>query len=435
MNWLSLLNVEELQSSEKSRTSFDRDFDRIIFSHPFRKLQDKTQVHPLPEHDFVHNRLTHSLEVSSVGRSLGRQVGEAVLKKDKPLASHITANDFGVIVASASLAHDIGNPPFGHSGEQAISEYFIANSAVLENRFTEQEWNDLINFEGNAQGYRLLNKSGYQGLKLTAPTLAAFTKYPRPSKVIDAFKPRRSQKKYGFYASENEVFQSMAQALKLKALSQHQWVRHPLAFLVEAADDICYHVIDLEDGCNLGLVSHEDTVELYAGVIGERFDKNKLYNIRSKNEQISVLRALAINELINQSVQLFLDCEEQILKGDFDTSLTDAIPATDYLGAISKVSVDKIYRCRTVLEIEAAGFTVIDGLLRAFVPSVVEGSPTKHDKVNHRLLPQDVKVEIEEAPSVYLGLRALLDYISGLTDTNAMSLYRKITGISLPGRV
>lgn len=435
MNWLSLLSIEELRSSEKSRTSFDRDFDRIIFSHPFRKLQDKTQVHPLPEHDFVHNRLTHSLEVSSVGRSLGRQVGEVVLQKDKQLASYIVANDFGVIVASASLAHDIGNPPFGHSGEQAISEYFIANAAVLENRFTEQEWNDLINFEGNAQGYRLLNKSGYQGLKLTAPTLAAFTKYPRPSRVKDAFKPRRSQKKYGFYASENELFQSMAKSLKLKALSDHQWVRHPLAFLVEAADDICYHVIDLEDGCNLGLVSHEDTVALYAGVIGDRFDKNKLHNIRSKNEQISVLRALAINELINQSVQLFLDCEEQILKGDFDTALTDAIPAKDYLEEISKVSVEKIYRCRTVLEIEAAGFTVIDGLLRSFVPSVIAANPTKHDEVNHRLLPQDVKLEIEEAQSVYLSLRALLDYISGLTDTNAMSLYRKITGISLPGRV
>lgn len=435
MNWSSLLSIEEAQSNEKFRSSFDRDFDRIIFSHPFRKLQDKTQVHPLPEQDFVHNRLTHSLEVSSVGRSLGRLVGDEVIARYPKLSPHITANDFGVIVASASLAHDIGNPPFGHSGEEAISEYFITNASILENRFTQQEWNDLIRFEGNAQGFRLLNKSGYQGLKLTAPTLAAFTKYPRPSKVDNQFKPRRSQKKYGFYSSENEIFKSMAETLGLRSLSNFQWVRHPLAFLVEAADDICYHVIDLEDGCNLGLVNHEDTVELYAGVIGDRFDKNKLYNIRSKKEQISVLRALAIGELISQSVALFLESESQILTGEFDSSLTDIIPATDYLAEISKVSVEKIYRSRTVLEIEAAGFTVIDGLLRAFVPAVVNESASRKDKVNYRLLPQDVKVEIEEAPSVYYALRALLDYISGLTDTNAMSLYRKITGISLPGRV
>ncbi|NVK86066.1 MAG: dNTP triphosphohydrolase, partial [Cytophagia bacterium] len=313
MNWPDLLNISENQTIGITRTSFDRDFDRIIFSHPFRKLQDKTQVHPLPEHDFVHNRLTHSLEVSSVGRSLGRLVGEQVISRYSKLGEHLNAHDFGVIVASASLAHDIGNPPFGHSGEEAISEYFITNSTLLENLFTEKQWTDLIKFEGNAQGYRLLNKSGYQGLRLTAPTLAAFTKYPRPSKVADQFKPRRSQKKYGFYTSEQELFSQMAKSLNLKALSESQWVRHPLAFLVEAADDICYHVIDLEDGCNLGLVSHDDTVELYASVIGDRFDKKKLYNIRSRKEQISTLRALAINELIQQSVGLFLDCENDIL--------------------------------------------------------------------------------------------------------------------------
>lgn len=434
MNWPELLNIFEAQKAGNPRTSFDKDFDRIIFSHPFRKLQDKTQVHPLPEQDFVHNRLTHSLEVSSVGRSLGRLVGERVLQRNKDLTSAISSHDIGVIVASASLAHDIGNPPFGHSGEEAISEYFISNSELLESLFTELEWHDLINFEGNAQGYRLLNKSGYQGLKLTAPTLAAFTKYPRPSKVTESFKPRRSQKKYGFFSSEQEAFSQMANSLGLKSLAEKQWVRHPLAFLVEAADDICYHIIDLEDGCNLGLVSHEDTVELYASVIGDRFDRNKLHNIRSKNEQISILRALAINELIEQSVTLFLDNESGILDGTFDHSLTDVIDAKDYLEEIKKVSIEKIYRCRTVLEIEAAGFTVIDGLLKAFVPSVVNERPSKHSKINYRLLPEDVRSEIDKTESTYLKLRSLLDFVSGLTDSNAMNLYRKITGISLPGK-
>lgn len=438
MDWPHLLNILETKSYELTRTSFDRDFDRIIFSHPFRKLQDKTQVHPLPEHDFVHNRLTHSLEVSSVGRSLGRLVGEAVLNRMPNLSQSINANDFGVIVASASLAHDIGNPPFGHSGEEAISEYFLTNKSILENSFTEQEWTDLIKFEGNAQGYRLLNKSGYQGLKLTTPTLAAFTKYPRPSVVQDPFKPRRSQKKYGFYASEQELFDTMAQSLGLRSLANKQWTRHPLAFLVEAADDICYHIIDLEDGCNLGLVSHQDTVELYAQVIGDRFDKNKLYNIRSKKEQISTLRALSIGVLIEQCVELFMDCESDILKGDFDHSLADVVPAKDYLNEISKVSVERIYRSRSVLEIEAAGFTVINGLLESFVPSVlkVKDRPlSKKDQVCYRLLPDDIKIEIEEAPTLYQSLRSLLDFISGLTDSNAMNLYRKIKGISLPGRV
>lgn len=438
MDWPHLLNITEQKSFDQARTSFDRDYDRIIFSHPFRKLQDKTQVHPMPEHDFVHNRLTHSLEVSSVGRSLGRLVGEGVLKRTPQLSENITANDFGVIVASASLAHDIGNPPFGHSGEEAISEYFISNKEILEPSFSEQEWTDLIRFEGNAQGFRLLNKSGFQGLKLTAPTLAAFTKYPRPSVVPDAFKPRRSQKKYGFYASEQELFNTMAESLGIQRLAEKQWTRHPLAFLVEAADDICYHIIDLEDGCNLGLVSHEETIELYAQVIGERFDKNKLYNIRSKKEQISTLRALSIGVLIEQCVALFLDCEEEVLTGKFDHSLADVIPAKDYLEEIKKVSIQKIYRCRSVLEREAAGFTVINGLLEAFVPAVVKvqnSTLSKKEEVCYRLLPEDSKYEIESAPNLYLALRSLLDFISGLTDSSAMNLYRKIKGISLPGRV
>ena len=438
MHWQQLLDLSEQKSIQQARTLFDRDYDRIIFSHPFRKLQDKTQVHPLPEHDFVHNRLTHSLEVSSVGRSLGRLVGDSVLERRPEMARQISANDFGTIVASASLAHDIGNPPFGHSGEQAISEYFLLNAKLLESEFTQKEWADLVNFEGNAQGFRLLNKSGYQGLKLTAPTLAAFTKYPRPALVSDAFKPRRSQKKYGFYVSEADLFKEMAHKLGLKALAEEQWTRHPLAFLVEAADDICYHVIDLEDGCNLGLLSQEDTIELYAQVIGERFDRNKLYTIRSKREQIAVLRALAISELIDQCKTLFLDSEEDILSGKFDVSLTDAIPAADHLAQISKISVQNIYRSRTVLEIEAAGFTVINGLLEAFVPaacSIQKGKQTRKEQVCYRLLPEDTRYEIEQAPTVYLALRALLDFVSGLTDSNAMNLYRKIGGIALPGKI
>lgn len=434
MNWETLLGGVRDHEKDTDRSIFDRDFDRIIFSHPFRKLQDKTQVHPLPEHDFVHNRLTHSLEVSSVGRSLGRTVGAVILQRHAVLQQSFTSSDFGVITASASLAHDIGNPPFGHSGEDAISDYFVSNKNIIESEFTEQQWFDLINFEGNAQGFRLLNKSGYQGLKLTAPTLAAFTKYPRPSKVGDNFKPRRSQKKYGFYSSESETFQSLAKNLELHQLSEMQWCRHPLAFLVEAADDICYHIIDLEDGCNLGLINHDDTISLYAEVIGSKFNETKLRSIKSKAEQISLLRAMAIGELIKQCVALFLDNEGEILSGQYDTSLTDDIPAESSLLAIKKVSIEKIYRAQHVVEIEAAGFNVLNGLLEAFVPATLSGGEmSKRQSVAFRLLPTDLKEEIGQSEDSYTALRALLDYISGLTDSNAMSLYRKLTGISLPG--
>ena len=299
--------------------------------------------------------------------------------------------------------------------------------------FDEWQWADLCNFEGNAQGFRLLNKSGYQGLKLTAPTLAAFTKYPRPSKIEDKLKPRRSQKKYGFFQTEKEIFKNLFSNLGIYSLRSEQWVRHPLAFLVEAADDICYSIIDLEDGYNLGLISHSETIEYMAAIIGDSYQPDKLRNIPSKIEQVAILRALAIGQLIDQSVNLFLDKEESILSGEFDTSLADLIPSADVLKEIGKASISKIYRAKEVLEIEAAGFNIIHTLLDSFVPMALGFGANIKDKIRFRLLPEDTKYEIENAENVYSAVRCLLDYISGMTDRNAMSLYRKITGISLPG--
>lgn len=438
MNWLQLLSQNQSADAKGNliRSLFDRDFDRIIFSHPFRRLQDKTQVHPLPEQDFVHTRLTHSLEVSSVGRSLGRQAGNTLIARHPELSGLIDANDFGAIVAAASLAHDIGNPPFGHSGEASISSYFQERAADYEGIFSEIEWSDLVQFEGNAQGYRLLNKPGYQGLKLTAPTLAAFTKYPRPSKIEARDKSRKSQKKFGFYESERAIFSQMAEDLGLVSLGTNQWSRHPLAFLVEAADDICYHIIDLEDGCNLGLVSHEQTIALYAAIIGDRFDPVKLRAINSKKEQIGVLRALSINHLINECVALFLDHENDLLSGNFDRSLADEIASAKALEEIISVSIQKIYRSKTVLETEAAGYQVLSGLLDIFMPCTLatfnDESQAK-DKIFFRVLPQEVQHEIKEAESTYAALRALLDFVAGMTDSSAINLYRKVKGIALPG--
>lgn len=436
MNWTDLFNLQDTLHFAHNRTRFDRDFDRIIFSYPFRRLQDKTQVHPLPEYDFVHNRLTHSLEVSSVGRSLGRAVGQKVLASYPELSSQIDSNDFGTVVASAALAHDIGNPPFGHSGESSISDYFKEQKDLINQDFTESEWTDLENFEGNAQGFRLIAKSAQDGLKLTLPTIAAFTKYPRPSKVKSEMKDRRSQKKFGYFSSESQEFHSMAHLLGLHKLDTGRFTRHPLAFLVEAADDICYNIIDLEDGCNLGLVSPEQTIELFAQILGDRYQPDKLKEVPLLKDRIGLLRALAIGELVNQCVDVFTDNHNELLSGQFDTSLADLIKSENILNEIVSVSIKKIYRSQKVVEIEAAGYKVLHGLLEVFVPAVIaqfKSETTYRDKLYLRLIPQDYNTLIACEDSLYGRIRILLDFISGMTDSYAVSLYRKINGTALPG--
>ncbi|MDH5598692.1 MAG: deoxyguanosinetriphosphate triphosphohydrolase [Cyclobacteriaceae bacterium] len=450
MYWKQLLSVKRENHKSPTitdpvRSPFEMDFDRIIFSHPFRRLQDKTQVHPMPEYDFVHTRLTHSLEVSSVGRSFGKAIGHVILERHPDLKKTVNLHDFGGIVAAASLAHDIGNPPFGHSGEEALSDFFKHNTIgkSFQNKVKEKEWYDLIHFEGNAQGFRILNKKQYQGLRLTNATLAAFSKYPRESLIANPDKKRRSQKKFGFYQTEKEIFKSIAEEVGLIPLSHYNgdysWSRHPLAFLVEAADDICYCIIDLEDGCRMGLVSYADTVELLATIAGDRFDKRKFEALDyNTEEKVGLLRALAINKVVEECIECFLDNEEEILRGTFDTSLTDQITIAPVLNEVSKVSFEKIYRSRKVLETEASGFEVLPGLLE--VISLAATSSTLNsenqsgrDKSVYRLLPESTKRDIVGANGdVYLQLMAVLDFIGGMTDTDAISFYRKLKGMELP---
>jgi len=446
MNWIQLLSDqrpgERKKEQDTHRSKFEQDYDRIIFSHPFRMLQDKTQVFPLPKHDFVHTRLTHSLEVASVGRSLGKLVGEKIIEKYPEISRRgLTSSDIGAIVSAASLMHDLGNPPFGHAGENAISEFFKKSSVAdkIARLVTEKEWADLTNFEGNAQGFRLVNKQNYQGLKLTFATLGAFTKYPRESKIESPVKGRKSQKKYGFLQSNKNVFHELAEAMGLVNFGDADnavWCRHPLAFLVEAADDICYNIIDLEDGANLNLVSLEETKELLVQIIGDSFREEKFAQIQSKKEKISVLRAMAIHELINQCVVKFMDLEEQLLKGEFDQALTDHIPSANTLSKIQSISFLKIYKSTPVIEREIAGFEVLNGLLETFVPPVLnfksEHKLSWHHDSLLKLLPIDVLHEINAHNSIYEALLLLMDFISGMTDSYALSLYRNIKGISLP---
>jgi len=446
MKWEYLLSggrfgdTPSKQPIQDSRSEFEVDYDRIIFSAPFRNLQDKTQVFPLPEQAFVHTRLTHSLEVSSVGRSLGKIAGEYLLKKYPTLLNRgITAQDIGAIVAAAALTHDIGNPPFGHAGEEAISDFFKFHTAgkYWESHVRQDQWQDLCNFEGNAQGFRMLTSKQF-GLKLSYTTLAAFTKYPRPSLIPQRDFARRSQKKYGYFANQISEFEQLAAILGMEQCSSTCWFRHPLAFLVEAADDICYSIIDLEDGCTLGLVGFDETVNLLAPILKDKFDPKKMEG-RTTTQNLGALRALAIGELIQESVEVFSQYEESMCKGNFDKSLTDIIPSAKALQKITEVSVQKIYRSKIVLEKEAAGFQVLEGLLSVFskalyhqfyLPEQFSGQ----DKSILRLLPVDFPLkgwggEVNPYPM----LRAMIDFISGMTDNYALNLYRRVNGISFPG--
>ncbi|HRI79008.1 MAG TPA: dNTP triphosphohydrolase [Cyclobacteriaceae bacterium] len=436
VNWTILLSSNRPGQvsgpPESSRSAFEQDYDRIIFSHPFRRLQDKTQVHPLPEHDFVHTRLTHSLEVSSVGRSLGKRVGETILGRHPQLNKDFTLFDFGAIVAAASLAHDLGNPPFGHAGEEGLSDFFIENNA-FKNGLLEEEWGDLIQFEGNAQGFRILNQAEY-GLKLTSATLGAFTKYPCPAHFPGRDKRKKSQKKFGFFQSEKENFKALAADLELMSVGPDAWCRHPLAYLVEAADDICYSIIDLEDGCRMGLVNFDETVELLAPILKEKLNRSKLAGSDGLNKKLGTLRALTIGELIDACTQVFLEHETEILDGKFDHALADLCEFKDALRRISEISIQKIYRARQVVEIEAAGHEVLPGLMKEFVFAgkvlKTKGHSRKYNNLS-LLFPHEVSRAIAESQSDYMMFRPIVDFISGLTDRHALSLFRKIKGISL----
>lgn len=452
MEWKKLLSSVQLGTNDKyfvstqdGRSQFQKDFDRIVFSPAFRRLQDKTQVFPLPESDFVHTRLTHSLEVSVVGRSLGNLVGEKIIQRHSELKNEFTQFHFGEIVAAACLAHDIGNPPFGHSGEESISEYFKnGNGKKFENIINDKKkWNDLIKFEGNAQGFRIITKLQNPrvngGLRLTYSTLAALTKYPKESLTNSEPNNHASNKiykKFGFFQSEKEIFRSVAEHTELTRLSEKDyfWCRHPLSFLVEAADDICYRIMDLEDGYRLGLVSFTETEELLKNLI--RIELVSDYNQRDESEKIGYLRAKAISELVKELAEVFLENEENILSARLNEELISLIPAAKGLTEIEKLSVEKIYRHRTVVEREAAGYEVIGGLLDAFINSFnewLDGNLKPKNRTLVNLLPKKIFQYANPETEIYERLLMVIDFISGMTDSFAVSLFRKIKGISLPG--
>ncbi|WP_439129340.1 deoxyguanosinetriphosphate triphosphohydrolase [Polaribacter sp.] len=442
MNWVQLLSLKRFGDTQKrpriaqdeTRLGFDVDFDRIIFSSAFRSLQDKTQVIPLSETDFVHTRLTHSLEVSVVGRTLGRRVGKVLLERHPNLKElGYTFNDFGAIVAAASVMHDIGNPPFGHSGEKAIGEYFKTGKGVkYKNQLTDKEYQDLIDFEGNANGFKILTESreGISGgLRLSYATLGAFLKYPKESLPK---KPTHHivDKKYGVFQSETAVFLDVVQELgmQLKSTENISFYRHPLAYLVEAADDICYTIIDFEDGINLGLIEEEFALEYMIKLVKDTIDIKKYHSLKHKTDRISYLRALAIGVLINEAVDIFLDNETAILEGSFKNSLLDKCKYEAQINDILKLSVQKIYKSTEVIEKEVAGYRIIADLLHVFVTALnnkYDGNASNFDSLVLNLLPEEYK---SETNNLYNRIMQVCSYVSRMSDSYAIRMHKKLTG-------
>ncbi len=451
MHWPNLLSrsrlgSERAPSGETSRTDFQRDFDRVVFSSAFRRMQDKTQVFPLSKVDYVRTRLTHSLEASSLGRSLGTLVGEQIIARHA--LRGYEASDFGDICAAACLAHDIGNPPFGHSGEDAI-RYWATEADYGRRRvfmMPEHEREDFLRFEGNAQGFRILarlqNPDDRGGLQLTSATLAAFTKYPREAWLGGNRFDGVSVKKQGFTFEDRDLFEEVARKVGLIRRDDRYcvWCRHPLAFLVEAADDISYRVIDIEDGFRLGYFGYDEVVDLFWPILANPEQQApRISTIRDPKNRVQLLRAKVINAAIIQARDCFLDNETDILAGRFDTPLLDKIPLGVEMDRLVDVARDRIYRAPEVVEIQAAGYQVISDLLE-YLCQVIDDIAERGDRASPRsqtiarLVPdQFLGGGRKPAANAYLRLLRLTDFISGMTDSYAVSLYKKITGISLPG--
>ena len=431
-------------ATSASRTDFQRDFDRIIFSAAFRRLQNKTQVFPLPGSVFVHNRLTHSLEVSSVGRSLGSAVGEFIVKNYQNDLSEEAKNfyhhNLHNVIAAACLCHDVGNPAFGHSGEDAIASYFEKNESDLKQKFSEKEWADLVNFEGNANAIRVLthqqNGKDEGGTQLTMTTLASIAKYP--CEAVAKKKGVIHRKKFGFFQNEKETFLNIANAVNLMQENEEPTIfkRHPFVWLVEAADDICYNIIDMEDAHRLGIVSTSDCENLFLDLIKSENQntkrvEDKLAILTNANERISYLRAKVINALINKSIELYECNLLSILIGNLVNGLLDIYKTENKsLQEIESFSIEKIYGHKAVIEIENAGYNVMYELLNHFIPPILkEKSERKsYDKMALKLLPKQF---LYEEGSDYQKILGVIDFVSGMTDNFATDLYRKIKGIEI----
>ncbi len=443
MEWLQLISNKRLGQEHRhterhdDRTEFKRDFDRLIFSAPFRRLQNKTQVFPLPGSIFVHNRLTHSLEVSSVGMSLGNDVAQQLVRCHPELAGTLF-EQIGQIVSTACLAHDLGNPPFGHSGEKAIQTFFTEGQGrILREQVSPAFWDDITHFEGNANAFRLLTHQfkGRRpgGFVMTYSTIASIVKYPYASSAAG------KKGKFGFFQSEQPIYQRLADEMGLQCLSAPgeplRYARHPLVYLVEAADDICYEIMDLEDAHKLKIVTFEETSRLMLSFFDEDTQQRILQRIvdeqvTDNNEKIVYMRSCVIGKLENECVQAFLNHEAEILAGTFQKGLVDHISSLqrEAYQRCARFSVERIYKSRPVLDVELSGYKIMATLMQQMVEAVMHPERYYSQQLIGRVSSQyDI-----DAPDLETRLMAVIDYISGMTDVYALDVYQKINGISLP---
>lgn len=491
MDWVQLLNNNRIHGISKEdknsidpRSEYEKDVQRIFFAYPFRRLQNKTQVIPTPVFDFIHTRLTHSLEVGSVGNILGRIVGKVIIQRHKDfnkycLSTGITETDIGAIIQAASLAHDIGNPPFGHSGEGSISDYFnlLVNEDTYRPYFftkeddpskfadynisglTKKHWYDFSKFDGNAMGFRIINNKHYSGFNLTYATLATYSKYPRESYInsslIDPLDDKKrvllrnedaraSQKKFGFFQSEKELFSKIANSttgvglIPLGDDDNLSWCRHPLAFLVEAADDVCNMLVDFEDGFRLGRFKFEEVREVLNDVVDLDLTSHKVYrNLADQKEKVGYLKNKALFNIINDIAHIFIDNESNILSGNYDKPLIEDSKYINTKDTISKFLKEKLFVFRPILELETVGFEVIGGLMGLFIMAVTEDSnlSPKHREKIIQLIPKQFQLTKHEdriQKNFYLKILKIIDFVSGMTDTYAIQLFRSLKGIDIP---
>ena len=443
MEWKQLISNKRFGQEHKhaerhdDRSEFKRDYDRLIFSSAFRRLQNKTQVFPLPGSIFVHNRLTHSLEVASVGMSIGNDISRWVIQKQPDLKDTLV-EEIGTIVSAACLAHDLGNPPFGHSGEKAIQTFFSEGPGLkIKPMVSSEFWDDITHFEGNANAFRILThrfKGRRQGgFVMTYSMLASIVKYPFASSLAG------NHGKFGFFASEAESYKKIADELGISCKSAPgeplKYARHPLVYMVEAADDICYEIMDIEDSHKLKILSYAETEHLLLSFFDEDIQQKIRQRIideelTDENEKVVYMRASVIGKLENECVAAFLAHEEEILAGTFEGSLIDHISERQKKAykECEKISFSKIYQSKPVLDIELSGYQIMATLMEVFIEAAVNPSRFYSKQLLRRVSSQyDIENEnLEER------IMAVLDYISGMTDIYALDIYQKIKGISLP---
>lgn len=443
MEWKQLISNKRFGQEHKhaerhdDRSEFKRDYDRLIFSSAFRRLQNKTQVFPLPGSIFVHNRLTHSLEVASVGMSIGNDISRRVIQK-RPELKDTLVEEIGTIVSAACLAHDLGNPPFGHSGEKAIQTFFSEGpDQKIKSMVSSEFWDDITHFEGNANAFRILThrfKGRRQGgFVMTYSMLASIVKYPFASSLAG------NHGKFGFFASEAESYRKIADELGIFCKSAPgeplKYARHPLVYMVEAADDICYEIMDIEDSHKLKILSFAETEHLllsfFDGDIQQKIRQRIIdEEMTDENEKVVYMRASVIGKLENECVAAFLAHEEEILAGTFEGSLIDHISERQKKAykECEKISYSKIYQSKPVLDIELSGYQIMATLMEVFIEAAVNPSRFYSKQLLRRVSSQyDIENEnLEER------IMAVIDYISGMTDIYALDIYQKINGISLP---